>query len=231
MLATLLLMLQAVPQTMPQPAQLPHPYATAWFRQGPPVVAQPEGAALHVPDGFTINVFAEGLRHARKMALAPNGDVFLAEGNGGQITVLRDADRDGVLTRAELEAAHERAAATLPNLAIPEINGVGAMEVVVSVPHGVCDFISAMDTPRIAEWNMWYHLLDCGFPVKLSGETDFPCMSGTRVGQGRVYVRLGDVDRVDFDAWCAGLAAVSPSAATPGALRCSTSCRCSRAKP
>jgi hypothetical protein len=32
-------------------------------------------------------------------------------------------------------------------------------------------------------------------------------MSGTRVGQGRVYVRLGRVDRVDFDAWCAGLAA------------------------
>ena len=54
---------------------------------------------------------------------------------------------------------------------------------------------------------MWYHLLNCGFPVKVSGETDFPCMSGLRVGQGRVYVRLGDVKAVDFDAWCAGLAA------------------------
>ena len=111
-----------------------------------------------------------------------------------------------MLTRAELEAAHERAADTLPNFAIPEMNGVGAMEVVVSVPQGVCDFISAMDTPRIAEWNMWYHLLNCGFPLKVSGETDFPCMSGLRVGQGRVYVRLGDVKAVDFDAWCAGLA-------------------------
>ena len=58
-----------------------------------------------------------------------------------------------MLTRAELEAAHERAAETLPNLAIPEMNGVGAMEIVVTVPQGVCDFISAMDTPRIAEWN------------------------------------------------------------------------------
>ncbi len=118
-----------------------------------------------------------------------------------------DGDHDGVLDRAELEAAHERAAGTLPNLAVPEMNGVGAMEVVVTVPLGVCDFLSAMDTPRIAEWNMWYHLLDCGFPVKVSGETDFPCMSGLRVGQGRVYVRLGDVKAVDFDAWCAGLAA------------------------
>jgi hypothetical protein len=62
-----------------------------------------------------------------------------------------------------------------------------------------------MDTPRIAEWNCWYHLLNCGFPLKVSGETDFPCMSGTRVGQGRVYVRLGDVPSIDFGAWCEGL--------------------------
>ena len=116
-----------------------------------------------------------------------------------------DADRDGVLTRAELEAGHERAAESLPNHAIPEMDGVGAMEIPVSVAEGLCDFISAMDTPRIAEWNMWYHLLNCGFPLKVSGETDFPCMSGTRVGQGRVYVRLGDVDSIDFDAWCEGL--------------------------
>ena len=33
--------------------------------------------------------------------------------------------------------------------------------------------------------------MNCGLRVKASGETDFPCMSGTRVGQGRSYVRLG----------------------------------------
>lgn len=118
-----------------------------------------------------------------------------------------DADRDGVLVLAELRAGHGRAADRLPNLAIPEMNGVGAMEVLVTTPLGLCDFISAMDTPRIAEWNMWYHLLNCGFPLKVSGETDFPCMSGTHVGQGRVYVQLGQVEAIDFDAWCAGLAA------------------------
>jgi hypothetical protein len=31
-------------------------------------------------------------------------------------------------------------------------------------------------------------------------------MSGERVGQGRVYVQLGHVDRVDFTAWCNALA-------------------------
>jgi hypothetical protein len=63
-----------------------------------------------------------------------------------------------------------------------------------------------MDTARIPEWNTWYHLMNCGFPLKLSGETDFPCMSSRRVGQGRVYVHLGEIEKIDFRAWCDGLA-------------------------
>ncbi len=118
-----------------------------------------------------------------------------------------DGDRDGFLSESELIATHERAADALPNYAIPEMNGVGAMEAPVTVAQGLCDFISSMDTARIQEWNMWYHLLNCGFPVKTSGETDFPCMSSTRVGQGRVYVRLGKVERLDFTSWCEGLRA------------------------
>jgi hypothetical protein len=117
-----------------------------------------------------------------------------------------DRDKDGALTLTELEASHDRVADRLPNEAIPEMNGVGAQEIVVTATLGLCDFISAMDTPRIAEWNCWYHLLNCGLPIKVSGETDFPCMSGTRVGQGRVYVHLGAVKAVDFGAWCSGLA-------------------------
>jgi hypothetical protein len=109
------------------------------------------------------------------------------------------------LTERELTAAVNRAADRLPNLAVPEMNGAGAMEICVSTAEGVCDFISAMDTARIPEWNTWYHLLNCGFPLKLSGETDFPCMSSRRVGQGRVYVRLGQVTQIDFRQWCEGL--------------------------
>jgi len=48
--------------------------------------------------------------------------------------------------------------------------------------------------------------MNCGLPLKASGETDFPCISGSRVGQGRVYVQLGKVDHVDFAAWSEGLA-------------------------
>jgi hypothetical protein len=117
-----------------------------------------------------------------------------------------DANHDGFLTEDELRYSVARAANRLPNLAIPEMNGIGAQEICVTVEQGLCDFISAMDTKRVPEWNCWYHIMDCGFPLKASGETDFPCISGSRVGQGRVYVHLGKVDHVDFTAWCQGLA-------------------------
>ena len=79
--------------------QLPAPFATPWFRKATRVVAMPDGHQLTVPAGFTVNVFAGDLPVARFMALAPNGDVFLAEpstGGNAKIAVLRDADHDGV---------------------------------------------------------------------------------------------------------------------------------------
>jgi len=116
-----------------------------------------------------------------------------------------DSDEDGRLNRQELAVGCDRAANDLPNVVLPAMTGAGAMEIFVSTPEGVCDFISAMDTGRVGEWNTWYHLMNCGFPLKLSGETDFPCMSSRRVGQGRVYVQLGDVKSINFTNWCRGL--------------------------
>ncbi len=114
-----------------------------------------------------------------------------------------DADRDGGLNEPELTNSHERVIDLLPNVAIPD---AGGHEIFVTTAHGVCDFISAMDTARLLEWNAWYHMMNCGFPLKCAGETDYPCMSGTRVGQGRTYVQLGRVEKLDFAQWCAGLA-------------------------
>ncbi len=117
-----------------------------------------------------------------------------------------DRNRKGYLTEDDLKTSIRRVIQRLPNYAIPPMNGIGAQEICVTTAQGLCDFISAMDTARVPEWNCWYHILNCGFPLKASGETDFPCISGSRVGQGRVYVHLGKVDRVDFGAWCAGVA-------------------------
>jgi len=118
-----------------------------------------------------------------------------------------DVNGDGKITLAELLKSTERTANTLPNLNIPEMNGIGAQEICVTTAMGLCDFISAMDTARTPEWNCWYHIMNCGFPLKASGETDFPCISGSRVGQGRVYVQLGKkTELVDYSAWCRGIA-------------------------
>lgn len=118
-----------------------------------------------------------------------------------------DDDKNRELSEPELTASLARAADQLPNLAVPDMAGGGALEICVTTAEGVCDFISAMDTARIPEWNTWYHLMNCGFPLKVSGETDFPCMSSRRVGQGRVYVRLGEIEQLDFAEWCQGLGA------------------------
>jgi glucose/arabinose dehydrogenase len=69
------------------------------------IVERPDGARLSVPSGFEVNVFADDLSNPRRMALAPNGDVFVAQSRDGEIVLLRDADGDGVAERRETFAA------------------------------------------------------------------------------------------------------------------------------
>ncbi|MBI4473626.1 MAG: PQQ-dependent sugar dehydrogenase, partial [Acidobacteria bacterium] len=77
--------------------QLPAPFHTPWFRRATRVVPRPDNFQPKVPAGFRVNVFADNVPNARFMALAPNGDVFIAESRtSGKITVLRDADKDGI---------------------------------------------------------------------------------------------------------------------------------------
>lgn len=164
----------------------------------------------HSASGLSIDPLAAAKRRIAKGDKDRDGILSPLEASGlllPEAFAAIDSDRDEKLTERELTQSHQRAAEQLPNLAVPEMNGVGAMEIAVSVSEEVCDFISAMDTARIQEWNTWYHIMNCGFPLKVSGETDFPCMASRNVGQGRVYVQLGKVDRVDYSAWCQGLAA------------------------
>jgi hypothetical protein len=96
---------------------------------------------------------------------------------------------------------------TLPNFEMPKFDGIGANEYIVDVVHGVCDFISAVDTPIVWELNIWYHTLNCGYTARISGETDFPCIYGERVGLGRAYVKLptSPNEPLDYDQWAYGI--------------------------
>lgn len=79
------------------PASLPPPNASPDAVNPPNVIARPAGAVLNLPQGFEVSTFAEGgFERPRWMALAPNGDVFVADSEAGSIIILRDTNRDGV---------------------------------------------------------------------------------------------------------------------------------------
>lgn len=78
-----------------RPDSLPAPYATPSASNSPETIARPKGATPHVPAGFTASLFAEGLENPRWLAVAKNGDVFLAESEPDKVTLLRDANGDG----------------------------------------------------------------------------------------------------------------------------------------
>lgn len=92
----------------------------------------------------------------------------------------------------------------IPNYVIPKMDWNGANEYVMAVAHDAVDFISAGDTPVPYELNMWYHALNCGFRTRISGETDFPCLSDEKIGQGRSYYNSGGT-AVNYDRYVAAL--------------------------
>ncbi|HEY4816719.1 MAG TPA: CehA/McbA family metallohydrolase [Candidatus Acidoferrum sp.] len=94
----------------------------------------------------------------------------------------------------------------LPNYEVPGFDSIGANEYIVDVTHpDVVDFISTMDTPYPWELNIWYHTLNVGFRTRISGETDFPCITDARVGQGRVYAKVDGT--LSYSGWVEALRA------------------------
>jgi hypothetical protein len=104
---------------------------------------------------------------------------------------------------------------TVLSYEMPPFNGIGANEYIVDVTHMLpgpdgkevpaVDFISTVDTPYPWELNIWYHTLNAGFRTRISGETDFPCVYGERVGLGRSYVKLPP--KWTYEEWCEGIRA------------------------
>jgi glucose/arabinose dehydrogenase len=83
-----------------RPEGLPPPFATPSTYTSVGIVPHLPNVKFHLPPGFEISVFAEGdLKEPRKMAQAPNGDVFVSEMWSGRIIILRDADGDGKAER------------------------------------------------------------------------------------------------------------------------------------
>ena len=77
---------------------LPAPFGTPSARNSPRVVPRPAEARPKAPEGWRVDLFADGLDVPRQMRVSPGGDIFIAETDRGRIRVLRA--KDGA-TRAE----------------------------------------------------------------------------------------------------------------------------------
>src|SRR5438132_1547740 len=69
--------------------KLPPPFATPSVTNRPRVVPQPQGSSLHVPNGFQVEVFAEGFEQPRFMALGPSKEVLISDSKGGAVYILK----------------------------------------------------------------------------------------------------------------------------------------------
>ncbi len=132
------------------------------------------------------------------------------------LNTLRWAKRQGsVCGPAHSGWGLEARTTELPNYIVPLFDGIGANEYIVDVTHELpgldgkllraVDFLSMVDTPYVWELNMWYQTLNVGYRTRISGETDFPCIYGDKVGLGRSYVKLDG--KLDYDQWCEGIRA------------------------
>ena len=130
------------------------------------------------------------------------------------LNTLRWAKRQGaVVGPAHSGWGLEHKLPGLPSYEVPPFDGIGANEYIMQVTHKVpgptgklipaVDFISTVDTVAQWELNIWYHTLNVGFRTRISGETDFPCIYGERVGLGRSYVNLDG--KLNYDDWCEGI--------------------------
>ncbi|RZA34682.1 MAG: YbhB/YbcL family Raf kinase inhibitor-like protein [Lysobacteraceae bacterium] len=98
---------------------------TAWAQQGDgtrasatanvfkpaKVEATPERMkGIRAPQGFSVTPFATGLKNARIIAVAPNGDVYLSRRDQGDVLLLKDANGDGRADGAPVEVANRAGA-------------------------------------------------------------------------------------------------------------------------
>ncbi len=82
------------------PVDLPKPYATSSARNQANVVARPAGAMPIAPPGFTVQLYVSRLGNPREIRTAPNGDLFVADSDAGEIEIFRGASSGKPDTRA-----------------------------------------------------------------------------------------------------------------------------------
>jgi glucose/arabinose dehydrogenase len=133
---------------------LPAPFATESAAAGPKVVARPADAWPKAPEGFKVELYATGLNNPRLMRTAPNGDIFLAETNGGDIKVFRGLAADGKPQQVQVFATGLTTPfgiAFYPLGPNPEWVYVANMDSVVRFPYHNGDMTSTAPPQHLAD--------------------------------------------------------------------------------
>lgn len=147
------------------PKDIPEPFATKSAREGPHVVDRPEGAMLHVPEGFEVSEYARGFDNPRYLLTAPNGDIFVTESGPGRIRVLRDTDGDGKPDRNEVftKGLHQPfGLAFYPPGPDPQYLYVGNTDGVVRFPYRNGDLAARGEAQTITDLSGGGHLTGGG---------------------------------------------------------------------
>ena len=85
-------------------ADLPAPFTTPSSTNNAVIVDAPAGAEPKVPPGFHATLFSKDLQHPRLIRVAPNGDLFVAESDMGQVRVIHPREGLAAPERAEIFA-------------------------------------------------------------------------------------------------------------------------------
>lgn len=75
--------------------ELPAPYASPSVANSPLRLERLPAMLPQVAEGWQASLFSDGFEHARWLAVAPDGAVFLSQSSSGEVTILRDLDGDG----------------------------------------------------------------------------------------------------------------------------------------
>jgi len=133
---------------------LPLPYATRSADNGAKLVSRPDNAWPVAPAGFKVEMYTSGLDNPRTLRTAPNGDIFLAEGESGRIRVFRGMTSDGKPEQAAIYASGLKrpyGLAFYPPGPDPQWLYVGSVSELVRFPYRSGDLKASGEPEHVAD--------------------------------------------------------------------------------
>jgi glucose/arabinose dehydrogenase len=142
------------------PQDLPPPTTNASTQNFPGPAPMPSGAKPQVPAGFSAELVASGLKNARVIRTAPNGDLFIAESKGNQIRVIRPGR--GTATPSANEVfltglSQPYGIAFYPPGPNPQWIYIGNDDSLVRVPYKNGDLKASAKPEHLADRIPWQH--------------------------------------------------------------------------